>query len=106
MKKVVSMLVFALFVSQGFVFAAEKGTPEYEKMKEYKKAQREARAKVASEPAGNNGPTFWDREGERSGLNQFGPSVSKFIQNLNPVPFIQSQGKKYEERKASATPVK
>ena len=66
MKKMgaVSLVVFLLSGFSGSVLAAQRGTPEYEKMKEYKKAQREKK----NEPATPTEKNFWQKEAERSGL--------------------------------------
>ena len=63
MKRILGILT-VLFLLQPATFAgaAQRGTAEYEKMKEYKKAQRE---KKSSGPAEKN---FWQKEAERSGL--------------------------------------
>ncbi len=66
MNKKLSMLWVGLFLVQGLTVshAAERGTPEYEKMKEYKKSQREKKAS----PAASQEKSFWQKEAERSGL--------------------------------------
>ena len=63
MKRIIWFWV-GLFLLQGATsaYALQRGTPEYEKMKEYKKAQHE---KKASSPVEKN---FFQKEAERSGL--------------------------------------
>lgn len=100
MKKTIGLVLISLFLGGATAIAAERGTPEYEKLKEYKKAQREKKASGVSE---KTGPTFWDREAERSGLNRVNPNFSGFIKALNPIPFLKEQDKKFEERKATGT---
>ena len=97
MKKAAWVLSVLILTQAGAAFAAQPGTPEYEKMKELKKAQRMQRetAKASNKPES----TFWKREGERSGLNQWG-GASGIFSSLNPVPFFKEQGKRYDERKA------
>ena len=63
MKRIIGLWV-GLFLLQGatLAYASQPGTPEYEKMKEYKKSQRE---KKAAGPVEKN---FFQKEAERSGL--------------------------------------
>lgn len=76
MKKYFGFFVLTMLLSQTFVLAAAPGTPEYEKLKEYKKAQREKKnSSAASSEKG-----FWQKEAERSGFAgtaaMFGNAVS------------------------------
>ena len=99
MKKVISLLVTVLFLtgSFGLALAAQRGTPEYEKLKEFKKAQR---VKKETTPATASAVSeFWKKEGERSGFSQTGASISNFFQNLNPTPFLNEKEKQYNSRK-------
>ena len=66
MKKIQIVFLMILFLSNllGFAAAAQPGTPEYEKLKEYKRAQREKKNTPAT--AGEKG--FWQKEAERSGF--------------------------------------
>ena len=66
MKKIQIVFLVILFLSNllGFAAAAQPGTPEYEKLKEYKKNQREHRTNPAT--VGEKG--FWQKEAERSGF--------------------------------------
>ncbi len=67
-KSVAGVLIFSFAILTAQVsWAAERGTEEYRKMVEYKKAQREkkAAAKAQGLPQEKN---FWQREAERSGF--------------------------------------
>ena len=81
MKKITMVFLTALFLSNFFSFAmaAQPGTPEYEKLKEYKKAQREKQ----KNPAASGEKGFWQKEAERSGFAgtaaMFGNAVSGVI---------------------------
>ncbi len=57
------MMILFLNVSS-LVLASQPGTPEYEKLKEYKKEQREKR----KNPPAKTEKGFWQKEAERSGL--------------------------------------
>jgi hypothetical protein len=62
--------LLAAFIVSGSVspaFAVQRGTPEYEKMKEYKRTQREKRNNPSADPKGE-AKGFWAREAERSGF--------------------------------------
>jgi hypothetical protein len=64
------VFVFAavvFFQSAGISFAIPRGTPEYEKMKEYKRQQRELKNNPTARPQGQ-ASGFWAREASRSGL--------------------------------------
>ena len=67
MKRATVVLFFVLFLFQSIspAFAVQRGTPEYEKMKEYKKTQREK--KDNPKPQGE-AEGFWTREAKRSGF--------------------------------------
>lgn len=69
MNKAVSavLLFLTVFLASETVFAAQRGTPEYEQMKEYKRQQREKKANRANEPQGE-AKGFWAKEASRSGL--------------------------------------
>ena len=69
--------------------AAQKGTPEYEQMKELKKKQREERPKqqpADSKPSKSD--LFWKSEGERSGFSGVGSGIGNSIHG-----FFESLGK-------------
>ena len=80
MKRQFSTAVLFVLLFQGIypVFAATPGTPEYEKLKEYKKSQRERKANPSPNAKG-----FWRREAERSGFAgtaaMFGNAVTGVI---------------------------
>ncbi len=107
MKRNISALIVSVLFLSGLVpaFSAEPGSPEYQKMKEYKAAQRKAREAQEANGGGNTvkkAPGFWDREGERSGLTQTGQGMGSFFKNINPVPFFKDQRERYQQRRASA----
>ena len=58
--------------------AAQRGTPEYEKMKEYKKAQHDKKASGTAEKG------FWEREGERSGLSGTAAMLGNAVSSVTP----------------------
>ena len=66
MKKVIVFFLGSLFLLNGFglALAAQPGTLEYEKLKAYKKTQREKK----NNPAAANEKGFWRKEAERSGF--------------------------------------
>ncbi len=66
MKKIFALLMVLVF-SQALAFAAEPGTPEYQKMKEYKKSQRELKDREKANPS-SKAQGFWEREASRSGF--------------------------------------
>ena len=66
MKKFISILVLTVMACSP-VFAAQKGTPEYDQLKVLKTKQREERAQKKANPVPKE-KNFWQREAERSGL--------------------------------------
>ena len=80
MKKWFSSMVclVLLFQGLGVALAAARGTPEYEKLKEYKKSQKQRKADPSANAKG-----FWQREAERSGFAgtaaMFGNAVSNVV---------------------------
>lgn len=44
--------------------------------------------------------SFWDREGERSGLKESTSNWGQFWKNANPATFFRNQKEAYEARKA------
>ena len=104
MKKIVVWVLFLMLVST-VSFAATRGTAEYEKIKEYKKAQRAKEEAIKKDPslAEKKEPGFWDREAKHSGLGGTPSKMSNFFKNLNPAPFFKEQEEKYNARKAGAT---
>ena len=84
MKKGLMFFVTAIFLINfsGFASAAQPGTPEYEKLKEYKKTQRENKKNApAASATGEKG--FWQKEAERSGFAgtaaMFGNAISDAV---------------------------
>ncbi|PIU39865.1 MAG: hypothetical protein COT00_04740, partial [Candidatus Omnitrophica bacterium CG07_land_8_20_14_0_80_50_8] len=61
---IVFFVLLFLVSFSGFALAAKAGTPEYEKLKEYKKTQREKN----NLPETARAKGFWQKEAERSGL--------------------------------------
>ncbi len=85
MKKLTAMLI-SLFVAQGIALAAERGTPEYHQLKEYKNKQRaEREAEKANPTPKSQQSTFWSREAERSGFAGTGAMFANGIQNIVPL---------------------
>ncbi len=85
MKKVAAVLI-SLFVAQGVAFAAQRGTAEYNALKEYKTKQRaEREAEKANPEPKSKESTFWSREAERSGFAGTGAMFSNGISRLVPL---------------------
>ncbi len=84
MKKWAGFLVFACFLFQGasFVWAVQRDTPEYEKMKEYKKWKRDNKGKPELQ---DQGPNFWQREASRSGLAGTAAMFGSALTNAIPL---------------------
>ena len=81
MKRWFGMAVLLVLLFQGMsAVAATPGTPEYEKLKEYKKAERERKANASPESQEKG---FWQKEAERSGFAgtaaMFGNAVTGVI---------------------------
>ncbi len=87
MKKIIALFVFAVLFQGAAVAAPERGTPEYDKLKEYKKTQREQREREKADPSVKK-PGFWAREGSRSGLtgtgNMFGNMIGSVVPGDKP----------------------
>ncbi len=81
---------------------AEKDA-HYLEIKKYKDAQREAKKNAPASSSATHEKTFWEKEGERSGLGGSGNRMGSFVKNLNPVPFFKSQKEAYDARKAATT---
>ena len=91
MKKWVGFVIAVLFIFQGtgVALAIPRGTPEYEKMKEYKRLQREK--KKDPQPQGQ-AKGFWQKEAERSG---FAGTAAMFGGVLgNAIPFEKPNSRK------------
>ena len=93
-------IALVVLISASSAMAAERGTPEYERLKEYKKAQREGKGTPGA-ASGKKAPGFWEKEGERSGLGSTGSNVGNFFRNLNPAPFFKNQEERYQQRKTA-----
>ena len=81
MKKWIAVFLLIACV-QAPAIAAQRGTPEYEQMKELKKKQRENKpqqqaAEAAKEPSQMD--LFWKKEGERSGLSGVGAGIGNSV---------------------------
>ncbi len=89
MRKRAGTLAFiVLMAGATAAMAAERGTPEYEKMKELKRVQREQReAKRAAEKANPEiaKNKFWSKEAERSGMAGTGAMFSRAIFKVVPL---------------------
>ena len=83
MKKISGALLGILLLCQAFGvgFAAERGTPEYENLKQYKREQRELR----DSPQIPKEKGFWQREAERSGFAGTGAMFGNAIASAIPV---------------------
>ena len=95
MMTVVFALVLMAFAGNAF---AEKDE-HYMEIKKYKDAQRAAK-KSAPAASASHEKTFWEKEGERSGLGESGGRMGNFLRNMNPVPFFKNQREAYEARKS------
>ena len=83
MKKALVVLV-ALLMAQVPVFAAQRGTPEYEALKAYKKTQKEKKDREKANPS-PKAKGFWQREAERSGFAGTGAMFSNAVSNAMPL---------------------
>ena len=89
MKKITTIFATVLILSNFTVqaLAAQKGTPEYEKLKEYKKAQREK--KNSSSASSEKG--FWQKEAERSGFAGTAAMFSNAVTDIIPLDKTNSR---------------
>ena len=78
--KVLMFAVAMLVLAQGAASAAERGTAEYEHLRELKKARREAKSSGAPAEKG-----FWQREAERSGLAGTGAMIAHAASSTIPL---------------------
>ncbi|GEM_PF-3207866 len=87
MKKWITVLAFILF-AQGAAapaaVAAERGTPEYDRLKEVKKAQREQKERERASPSAK-AKGFWEKEAERSGFAGTGAMFSNAVFGAIPL---------------------
>ena len=93
-KTAVFILLFTAFAANAFA----DHDARYDELKKYKEEQREARKNAPASTAPHE-KTFWEKEGDRSGLGNSGNGVGNFVKNLNPVPFFKSQQDAYNARK-------
>ena len=90
MKKVMAVL-WVLLASQGIALAAERGTPEYNALKEYKNKQRAQKETEKTNPSPKpKQSTFWSREAERSGFAGTAAMFANGIHNLVPLDKLNS----------------
>ena len=97
MKKVWSGFIVLVILFQGVsVWAAERGTPEYERLVEYKRQQREKRLERKNNPelAKQEGKSFWQKEAERSGFAGTGAMFGNLVKKA--VPFRDPNSSKSE----------
>ena len=95
MKKIAAGFIGLAFVLafSAPAFAVQRGTPEYQKMIEVKKAQREKReakkavekTAVESGTAGPKKPGFWQREAARSGFAGTGAMFGNAVHSVVPL---------------------
>ena len=83
MKKLTAVVI-SLLLAQGIALAAERGTPEYEKLKEYKKTQKAQKEAEKANPQ-PKAKGFWAREAERSGFAGTGAMFSNGIARVVPL---------------------
>ncbi len=83
MKKIFIIFVAAFLLADlaGLSLAAQPGTPEYEKLKAYKKAQREKK----SNPSASSEKGFWQKEAERSGFAGTAAMFSNAVTGVIPL---------------------
>lgn len=108
MKKLTALFLMVLILGAALPVSAmtpkeqeQARRQEMKVIKDRQRAEKEAR-KLAKE-AGKETPhekSFWEKEGERSGLGNSGNGIGQFVRNLNPAPFFKDQEEKYKARKA------
>ncbi len=83
MKKVIVFFLGSLFLCNNFglALAAQPGTPEYEKLKAYKKTQRENK----NNPVAATEKGFWQKEAERSGFAGTAAMVGNAVAGVVPL---------------------
>ncbi|HTL70048.1 MAG TPA: hypothetical protein VL404_02035 [Candidatus Eisenbacteria bacterium] len=86
MKRTVAVFLFLALAwgLQGAAFAADRGTAEYDRLKEVKKAQREKKEREKANPSAK-AKGFWQREAERSGLAGTGAMFSNAVTGAIPL---------------------
>lgn len=110
MKRHIALIIILILTCGPVLAESPKVGPDAERaahraeMTHIKKQMRERESSGQNTPAPKKtAPTFWEKEGERSGLAQTGTGAGQFVRNLNPVPFFKEQQKRYNERKAQKT---
>jgi hypothetical protein len=83
MKKFAAFCLLGILTA-GTALAAEKGTPEYRRLVELKKAQRAQREAEKNNPAPKE-KSFWQKEAERSGLAGTGAMFTHAIGGAIPL---------------------
>jgi hypothetical protein len=66
-------------------FAAQRGTPEYQKLVEYKRMKRQEKEKRAQGVMPPAEKTFWQKEAERSGFAGTGRMFAGALGNAIPL---------------------
>ncbi len=102
MKQFIYTLALVMAVTMAVpAFAAEKVGPDAARAA--RRAElKEIKARVKQQRQENQDSKFkqfMKKEGERSGVSNWGKGAGNWATNLNPVPFFKEQGKRYEERK-------
>lgn len=93
MKKVFLFALAFVLLSSSAVFAAQPGTPEYDQMKAYKKAQREKKDAEKKNPQSRQ-PSFWEKEASRSGFTGTGAMFGNMISSAVPLEKPNSRKEK------------
>ena len=83
MKKIALLVFVALASLEICAWAATPGTPEYDRLKEFKKVQRQQREAAAKDPAKAE-KSFWQKEAERSGFAGTGAMFGNAIGGVLP----------------------
>jgi len=89
MKKLAAILMLVM-LADGYAFAAQRGTPEYDQLKALKQKQREEKKTRKAEPS-PKAKGFWQREAERSGLAGTGAMFSNAISSAVPLDKLNSK---------------
>lgn len=92
MRKRVAIVLLMMGLTAGTAMAAQRGTQEYEKLKEYKRKQAEERQQKKTDPASKE-KGFWQREAERSGLAGTGAMFANAISSALPLDKPNSRKK-------------
>lgn len=105
-KAIFAVLAMSLVCTGAYADPKADAEKRYQEVKAIKDAQRAAREKQKKDGQASGAPkekTFWEKEGERSGLSRMNPGgAAGWMQNLNPMPFFKSQDEQFKARKAAA----